>query len=49
MRESIVPEASGPYDDAPSSPYVKRFYYAKRGVLFLFLGFVLQMLGDIVG
>lgn len=24
------------------------FYYKKRGVLFLFLGFVLQMIGDLV-
>ena len=28
---------------------VSLFYYKKRGVLFLFIGFVLQMIGDIVG
>jgi len=50
MRELISPEAAGPYDDpaAPASE-IKRFYYAKRAVLFLFLGFALQMLGDLLG
>ena len=47
MRELIMPEASGPYT-TESSP-VSLFYYKKRGVLFLFIGFVLQMIGDIVG
>jgi hypothetical protein len=47
MRELIMPEASGPYDT--ESPYIKRFFYAKRGVLFLFIGFILQMIGDLVG
>jgi hypothetical protein len=48
MRELIAPEAFGPYEGADASN-VKRFYYTKRAVLFLFLGFVLQMLGDLLG
>ena len=47
MRELIMPEAAGPYDT--ETPHVTRFYYNKRGVLFLFLGFFLQMIGDLVG
>jgi hypothetical protein len=47
MRELIMPEASGPYDS--ESPYIKRFFYSKRGVFFLFIGFVLQMIGDLAG
>jgi hypothetical protein len=47
MRELIMPEAAGPYDT--ETPHVTRFYYNKRGVLFLFLGFVLQMIGDLAG
>jgi hypothetical protein len=49
MRELIMPEAAGPYDYGEDAPHIKRFYYKKRGVLFLFVGFVLQMLGDILG
>ena len=47
MRELIMPEASGPYDT--TSDLVSQFYYKKRGVLFLFIGFVLQMISDLVG
>jgi hypothetical protein len=47
MRELIMPEASGPYDADAS--FIQRFYYKKRGVLFLFIGFVLQMIGDLAG
>lgn len=47
MRELIMPEASGPYDS--TSDVVSHFYYKKRGVLFLFIGFILQMIGDLVG
>lgn len=47
MRELIMPEATGPY--TTESPHVSLFYYNKRGVFFLFLGFVLQMIGDFVG
>jgi len=47
MRELIMPEASGPYDT--TSPFIKRFFYEKRAVLFLFIGFVLQMIGDLIG
>jgi hypothetical protein len=47
MRELIMPEASGPY--TTESPEVSLFYYNKRGVFFLFVGFVLQMVGDFVG
>jgi hypothetical protein len=45
MRELIMPEASGAYD-TQSDP-VSFFFYKKRGILFLFLGFVLQMFGDL--
>jgi hypothetical protein len=47
MRELIMPEESGPYDS--DSPYMSNFYYRKRGVLFLFVGFALQMVGDLFG
>jgi hypothetical protein len=47
MRELIMPEASGPYDG--EAPFMKRFYYSRRAVFFLFLGFALQMIGDLVG
>jgi len=46
MRELIMPEASGPYDI--ESPFIQRFFYEKRAVFFLFIGFVLQMIGDLV-
>ena len=46
MRELIMPEGSGPYD--AESPYISQFYYKKRGVLLLFIGFALQMVGDLV-
>jgi hypothetical protein len=47
MRELIMPEASGPY--TAEHPFIRRFYYKKRGVLFLFVGFVFQMIGDLLG
>ncbi len=47
MRELIMPEASGPYDT--TSDVMSHFYYKKRAVLLLFIGFVLQMIGDLVG
>jgi hypothetical protein len=47
MRELIMPEGSGPY--TAESPHISMFYYRKRGVLFLFIGFALQMAGDILG
>ena len=47
LRELIMPEASGPYD--ASSPHISLFYYKKRGVLFLFVGFMLQFIGNILG
>ena len=47
MRELVMPEGSGPY--TAESPHVSMFYYRKRGVLFLFIGFALQMAGDILG
>ena len=47
MRELIMPEASGPYDS--KSPHMSVFYYKKRGVLFLFVGFFLQLVGDLFG
>jgi hypothetical protein len=44
MRELIMPEG---IDEAKINDHpISFFYYKKRGVLFLFLGFVLQMLGD---
>ena len=47
MREFIMPEGTGQrsINDNPTS----FFYYKKRGVFFLFLGFALQMLSDFVG
>jgi hypothetical protein len=47
MRELIMPEAAGPYN--AQSPHMSFFYYKKRGVLYLFVGFVLQMIGDLFG
>jgi len=46
MRELIMPETSGPYH--ADSPAISRFYYKKRGVLFLCVGFVLQLIGGSV-
>jgi hypothetical protein len=46
MRELVMPEDPGSLVD--EAPYITRFYYKKRGVLFLFVGFVLQMIGDFV-
>jgi hypothetical protein len=43
MSELVMPEASGPYDE--SSSHISFFYYKKRGVLFLCLGFALQLAG----
>lgn len=45
MRELIMPE-DGYYDVA--SDDIGGFYYKKRGVLFLFAGFILQLIGDLV-
>ncbi len=47
MREFVMPEGSGPYD--AQSPHMSFFYYKKRGVFFLIIGFVLQFVGDIIG
>ena len=47
MRELIMLEESGPYNNE-ENPHVSHFYYRKRGILFLFLGFVLQMIGDLI-
>ncbi|ABE62444.1 hypothetical protein Nham_1625 [Nitrobacter hamburgensis X14] len=44
MRELIMPE--GINEEKINDHPISFFYYKKRGVLFLFLGFVLQMLGD---
>jgi hypothetical protein len=44
MREMIMPE-SPPYD--ASEAYIHHFWYRRRGMLFLFFGFVLQMIGDL--
>jgi hypothetical protein len=46
-RELLMPEASGPY--TAEHPTIKLFYYKKRGVLFLFIGFLFQMIGDLLG
>jgi hypothetical protein len=46
MRELVMPEDT-PFDE--SAPWISGFLYKKRGVLFLFVGFVLQMIGDLVG
>lgn len=47
MRELIMPEASGPYD--MNSNQMSLFYYQKRAILYLFIGFVLQLIGSFVG
>jgi hypothetical protein len=44
MRELIMPE--GVYIRKINDRPISFFYYKKRGVLFLFFGFVLQMVGD---
>jgi hypothetical protein len=44
MRELIMPE--GINENKINDNPISFFYYKKRGVLFLFLGFVLQMVGD---
>jgi hypothetical protein len=46
MRELVMPEDPGSLPD--EAPYITRFYYKKRGVLFLFVAFALQMIGDFV-
>jgi hypothetical protein len=46
MRELIMPEAD-PFNEEGRE--ISRFYYERRGILFLFIGFVLQMAGDLVG
>lgn len=45
MRELIMPE--GVSEREVNDRTISFFYYKKRGVLFLFFGFVLQMLGDL--
>jgi hypothetical protein len=47
MRELVMPEASGPYH--ADSPHISLFFYEKRGVLFLFVGFLLQLIADLSG
>jgi hypothetical protein len=46
MREFIMPEGinEAKVNDSP----ISFFYYKKRGVLYLFFGFVLQMIGDLL-
>jgi hypothetical protein len=46
-RELIAPEAAGPYDAQSSD--ISLFYYKKRGVFFLFIGFLLQLVGALIG
>jgi hypothetical protein len=48
MRELVMPEA-GPFYEERVGNEMSNFYYRKRGVLFLFIGFVLQMIADLVG
>ena len=45
MRELVMPEESGLYDT--DSPPISLSYYEKRGLLFLFVGFLLQLIGDL--
>jgi hypothetical protein len=47
MRELIMPEANAVFDDV-SQHSVSFFYYRKRGVLFLFLGFLLQLIANLI-
>jgi hypothetical protein len=44
MREFIMPE--GVLDEKIDAHPTSFFYYKRRGILFLFLGFVLQMIAD---
>jgi len=44
MRELIMPEGVSVMEINNRS--ISFFYYKQRGVLFLFVGFVLQMIGD---
>ena len=44
-RELVMPEG-GPFNT--ESWYMSHFYYKRRGVLFLFIGFVLQLAGALV-
>jgi hypothetical protein len=44
MREFIMPE--GVFDDKVNANPTSFFYYKRRGIFFLFLGFVLQMIAD---
>ena len=46
MREFIMPE--GINEEKINNNPTSFFYYRKRGVLFLFFGFVLQMIGDFI-
>ena len=46
MRECIMPE--GTRERSINDNYISFFYYKKRGVSFLFFGFLLQMIADIV-
>lgn len=46
MRELIMPEAQGPYD--ADAPYICQYYFKQRGVLFLFLGFLMQLIGSVI-
>jgi hypothetical protein len=48
MRELVMPEA-GPFNEDREGNEISQFYYRKRGVFFLFIGFVLQMIADLVG
>lgn len=44
MRELIMPEAVSVKE--VNDRHMSFFYYKHRGIVFLFIGFVLQMLGD---
>jgi hypothetical protein len=46
MSELIMPEATLYSDER--ADYASRFYYVNRGVFFLALGFILQLIADLI-
>jgi hypothetical protein len=45
MRELVMPEAS---PNSTDSPHLAHFYYEHRGVLYLFIGFSLQLVATLM-
>jgi hypothetical protein len=47
-RELAMPEDTDIFE-GDHSHHIGFFYYRKRGVLFLFVGFMLQLIADLIG